>query len=417
MADITHTLGIDESEFVRGLKRAETQVATMSRRVEAQTPTLRGLQQSAQRIQSLMMGVVGPASAAAAGVARLVQGIQQFRDGGGALDRELDKYKQIEISLNAQLSAHQQISRAIEDRYQQSLRQLDAGRGDEGPMGFWMDVGQRAANFVTGGDTDRVARQRIETNRADAERAAVAAEKNRQDLDAKNLRRGLRRDVAGSAATIGEDRESARFRVEAIEHEERLARIRELTTLDKARIDELTKLENERHWRVVQSVSAETAERITKAATERAEQNRLAEERRAADEEAIARSLEDTRISNLRAAGKESEARQAEIIARFEQQRLAIERSTASEGFKRASLDKLTEERMSALALAGRPEDARLGTRGVGTGLGAQATRQALGVGPGRSIERTTTNIALDLKKAVEILNKMAAATPLPVLG
>lgn len=415
MADITHTLGLDETEFVRGLKRAEDQTKGMDRGIRSSTASVKAAQEGFQRLQGLILGTGGAITAVVVGVAKIAQGIEQFRNGGDMLDRELSVYKQVEVSLSAQLTQHQQITRAIQERYQESLRQLDAPSDSvEGFLSKWATKGWDA---VLGGDTEQVARDRIESNRRNAETAAAAAEKNRQELAAEGLARGLRRDVAAGAAAQGEDPQAARFRVESLEHEERLSRIRELTTLDKARVEELTKLEQERHWRVVQSLSVETAERITKAAREREEQARTAEQRRMADEESIARTMEDLRISNLRAEGKAKEAEQAEITARYESVRQNIERSSASEAAKRDALAKLGEQRTAALALAGRPEELRTGMRSVGTGLGEQATRQALGGGPGRAIERTTTGIAVDLRKAVEILNKMSSAAPIARLA
>ncbi|MGE3175867.1 MAG: hypothetical protein AB7O32_00240 [Vicinamibacterales bacterium] len=458
MSDIAHTLGLDDSSYRQGLEASASAAVVAFDRVEARlaqsharlpqilstastiadrhtqgtvralgmyrsqatgtfrqvggaiqssTGTLSGMQAGLNRVKSLVFGVGGAFSAVAAGIAQVTLGVMQYRNGGEMLDKEMEKYKQIEISLDAQLTKHQEITRAIRDRYEEGLRSLDATPGsitDVLNLGY-----QKLADWMTGNDTKEAAKQRIEANRHQAELAAAAAEKNRQDLEADNLRKSLTRDVAGQAADVSEGPERAKFRVEGIEHEERLKRIRELTDLDKARLEELTALEDQRHWRAIQAISLEAGERQAREFEQRQREKKQAEERVAAAEDQNLRAIEDLRIGNLRAAGLDKEADTLETTYRFARLREEIDRSAAGEEAKRAALRELGQREAEALALAGMDKPTQLRARVAGTGLGATATRQVLGGAGGSRGERAAEKTAKTTEQIRDAMKEIVA--------
>jgi len=413
MADITHTLGIDEREFVSGLKQAEQRAAAFDARLKTSTSSIKSVQEGFQRVQGLVLGTVGAAGAAVGAFVKMGQAIGQFQAGGALLDREMEQYRNISIEINAQLSGHQRITMEIEKRYASSLQQVALA---EEEAGFWFDIKDALYDIAGLPNPGDVARDRIETFKRDAQGAADALRSNQEQLAAEGLRKQIEGELLRTPSA-GEDDIDARRRAENQLDYERRQAIVDNRSLDFDEATRLMDLERERHNRVLAQLDQERAAKNAQAAkdAENDQKRKQAEAERRADAELrIKDTLEDLRISQMRAQGMTKEAEIEQEKARFARIRREIEGSNAGDAAKAESLARLKELEATGLGLVGRGGDTR--TRSIATGLGSAAARQVLGGNGMRTVERVTSTIARDLKELVA-LAKRANAPMLATFG
>lgn len=443
-ADLTHTLGLDDSPLVQGFDRAEARARTFGQRVAEMTPGVKGMQEGFQRVQSLVVGMTASIAAAAYGIGRVASGVVQFRNAGEYIARDLENYRQINVELDAQLTTHQRITREIQDRYEAGVRRL--ATRDDSAEGLLKGAADRYSDQVfRNADSDLGAYLRmvnpvtqvqdifsaltakgptayeinaagfLESQRSGASNSAEAALRERAGLEFAKQRLAVERDIY----TLGtKDDLSNRANAELAAHSDRLKRIQEIEGLDTARQEKLIGLENRRHEMVLSTIEAERAARARQAAETQTKERTAQAERRASAEDAAARTLEDLRVGNLRAAGLQKEADLLEAQYTFARMRSQVEGSEAGSAVKQAALAELRTREQETLALLGLDRGGRPGAEYqavAGTGIGATATRQVLGGSNpiARGVERTaktTEQIRDAMKEIVAELRKQVGA-------
>lgn len=366
MADLTYTLGLDDSEFQATLRGSQASVndaaSRVSQLVNQQTSGVRSLVRSFGSVLAIGTGLVGLFSTIGGLVRGVETGLRSVADSGlRARDAAREEARSREAAR-----------RAIE----QSVSALRASGG-----GGASDEERINAIYAKRDELLTMIGSRMLINEQVAQ-AVAAAEKAVNDILAARGRRQqsfldqTRLEVIRATG----DEEAYQFERERLRHQEQLKQIREVAEGNQGVIDELDQAEQRRHDaemdRIRREAAARRAEDERRAAEER---ERL--ERRRFDESFISSSLEEEAL-RIRGMEKEADILRAQEEARRQIQRIR-DAETLTDSEKLALEERVRDNLRAQIDAINAREEATRTTFGSVAAVGLNQDIVAQSLGPG----------------------------------